>query len=105
MHGTCLSVGFGGVCGCVHVYIIYYWKPTTSISSPLVVKRSLFLCNSALFEQYAVVPCYIISCILFTTGALTEERDEGEVTPLMYACFHGQIGLVQLLLAHGESQR
>ena len=27
MHGTCLSVGFGGVCG-VHVYITYYWKPT-----------------------------------------------------------------------------
>ena len=52
------------MCGCVHVDIIYYWKPTTSISSPLIVKRLLCLYECALFEQYAV-GCLVVSSVAF----------------------------------------
>ena len=96
MELVCLWILVVCVCGCVHVYIIYYWKPTIHFIQEVCV-YAILLCLSSM-------QCCIISCILFTTGALTEERNEKEATPLMYACAFGQTELVQLLIAHGESQ-
>ena len=48
------------------------------------------------------VPCCVICCIPFTTGADTEVQDNAGFTPLMYACSEGHKDVVAHLLEHGE---
>ena len=71
MHAWNLSVC--GIWWCVWLCACIRTSFTTgnplSISSPLVVKRILCLCNSALlqcnFEQYAVHGCLVVSFVAF----------------------------------------
>ena len=47
------------------------------------------------------VPCCVICCIPFTTGADTEVQNNTGWTPLMYACSEGHKDVVAHLLEHG----
>ena len=91
------------LCACIHHLLLethyIHFIPTDCEKNFCVY--AIVLCLSSM--QW--VPCCIICCISFIAGADTEERSEGGRTPLWYACLHGQIELVQLLIAHGESQR
>ena len=48
------------------------------------------------------VPCCVICCISFTTGADTEVKDMVGQTPLMLACIRGHKDIASHLIEHGE---
>ena len=67
MHAWNLSVCGFWWCVVVCMYTSFTTGNPLSISSPLVVKRSLCLCNSAMLEQYAVLyaGCLVVSSVAF----------------------------------------